>query len=186
MKIRNGFVSNSSSSSFIINGKISDVANSMLKTVIEDYSDWGNEKATKKDLAEYEKWASNLKKALKNEDVLSGKIGITMPSCNYETYILQVDDQIHVSTARNHEWDTDSMGNVMSEGGGFDEGKDDIVYKTLKNADYFNVKNTLIHSQEKCTKNDLSCPHCKVGYVFYVKCEGKTLCSHCYEEIKLK
>jgi hypothetical protein len=182
MKTRNGFVSNSSSSSFIINGKIQDVAKSMLKTVIADYSD-GNK--SKKDLATYKKWTDNLKKALKNKDVLSGKLGVTMPSCNYETYIIKVNDETHVSTSRNHEWDLD----YIRCGGGSDDGENDIVYQSIENADFIDVRNSMVHSREHWVE-DIECPACIkngcYGHGPYIICEGKTLCSDCYGEVKIK
>ena len=181
MKIRNGFVSNSSSSSFIINGKIDDVAKSMIKTVIEDFGDWGR-KATKKEIAEFKGWKRNLEKALSNRNILTGKIGITMPSCNYKTYITQVGDQVYVQTSRNHSWDLD----YVECGGGADDGDQDIVYKAIYGIDYFNVKNALIHSTE-LDDTASPCPECSKdgGYSsgFYVICNGKRLCSVCYNKM---
>jgi len=186
MKIRNGFVSNSSSSSFIINGKIDKVAKSMLKTVVKDYSSW-NDKPTKKEKAVYDKWAKNLEIALKSEDVKNGKVGITMPSCNYETYIIQVKDQVYVSTCRNHEWDLD----CSTFGGGADDGEDDIAYEAINSANFFNVRNHIIHSKERYSDKKLSCPSCIKSNGYYygnhvVSIDGKILCGTCYEEIKSK
>ncbi len=179
MKIRNGFVSNSSSSSFIINGKINNVANSMLGTVMEDYFTWDGTKTNKKEKALYATWKKNLAMALENKDVQDGKIGITMPSCNYDTYILKVNDEIHVSTCRNHNWDLD----YVKSGGGDDEGSSDIVYKTIEKAKFFNIRNRLIHSKEKYDARLKKCT-CKLYYGQYVVCNGKKLCGGCYKEIK--
>lgn len=181
MKTRSGFVSNSSSSSFIINDKINDVANSMLGTVLEEYFTWDDTRATKKEKALYATWKKNLAIALKNKDIQDGKIGITMPSCNYDTYILRVGKEVHVSTSRNHTWDLD----YIKCGEGDDGGEHDIVYKTIENANFFNIRNRLIHSKEKFDGNfQKNKCDCKLGYGQYVVCGDKKLCGGCYKEIK--
>lgn len=189
MKIRNGFVSNSSSSSFIIKGKIDDVANSMLNTVVEDYSDWNDtdsgfaKSKTRKNKSTYKKWLNNLKIALKNKDVQDGKIGITMPSCNYPTYVLRVGEEVYVSTANNHEWDYEAMG-IRATSNSEADGEDP-TYKKLKRKDFFNVRNRLIHGKPKWSKNYRKvCLKCGTNYGLYVVCNGKKLCDSCFAEIK--
>ena len=96
MKTRNGFVSNSSSSSFIIGHiDIGGVANAMLHTIIEDFRECEEEDLPLENRERYNKWIKNLQRGLRNENVISGKVGITMPSCNYETYIFKKDRQIY-------------------------------------------------------------------------------------------
>lgn len=185
-----GFVSNSSSSSFIASAKIDVIAKSMLKTIIKEFSsDWG-QKATKKELKEYKKWQDNLKIALKNKDVKTGKIGIVMPSCNYDTYIIFKDDMVYISTCNNHSWNTDEW-NVSHNGDGEDMGTEDVPCKIIKDKDFFNVRNKLIHSRENYfDMNDVSmnsCPNPKCdktsGIYSYVVVDGKMVCASCYQGV---
>ena len=41
------------------------------------------------------------------KEVKSGEIGIKLPSCNYDTYVIQGDKKCYVDTCRNHVWDFD-------------------------------------------------------------------------------
>jgi len=183
MKIRNGFVSNSSSSSFIIRGgeeSVGDIATSMLNIVIEDFTDW-NDKPTKRNI--YNTWKKNLKAALKRPDVKSGKIGIVMPSCNYDTYIIQKDDTIYISTANNHTWDINATDIE------YDDGKD---YESLRNviedSFFFDIRNKIIHSHERYEYDDNRvCPKCKkTAYGFVVNKKGQNICPMCYKGVLTK
>jgi hypothetical protein len=178
MKLRQGFVSNSSSSSFIIgHNDIGMIATSMLNVIIQD---WADGKGPSK---MHKEWQNNLKIALKRQDVLEGKIGITMPSCNYETYIFVYNNKVYISTSHNHEWKLDYREN----GHGSDDGDDDIVHGKVKDRQYFNVKNRLIHSKAEYIdwsgKVNRACPNCKIDYAQYVVYMGKNLCSECYKGI---
>jgi hypothetical protein len=180
MKLRRGFVSNSSSSSFIIgNSDIGSIAKYMLDVVIKD---WTKGKISD----EHKQWKNNLKIALKRQDILDGKIGITMPSCNYETYIFIKNDRIYISTSHNHEWKLD---NVTRSGDGSDGGDSDAVHGIIGELNYFNVRNRLIHSKAEYTDwnggdtKHKTCPNCKTHYAQYVVYMGKNLCADCFKGI---
>lgn len=100
MKIRNSLVSNSSSSSFICSRPIFEVASDMWKAITSD--DW-DEDRTQSD-ARYKNLLPLIEKICKDSDVQSGKYGISMPSCNYDTEILVVDGKCHINTCNNHDW----------------------------------------------------------------------------------
>ena len=103
MKIRSGFVSNSSSSSFIISDDhfptVRDLAIYMINKMSEDYGDYDqiepNEEGTTN---VYDIYIERLKNIDENQTV-------SFPSCNYDTYIRKVGDQYFVSTCNNTDWD---------------------------------------------------------------------------------
>lgn len=86
MKIRCGFVSNSSSSSFVISkGKAS--IDSIAKFMIGTMDSWNKRKR--------DKWIRNLEKRPDKT------LGITFPSCNYDTYITEDEKFFYISTCWN-------------------------------------------------------------------------------------
>lgn len=113
MKIRQGFVSNSSSSSFIVTEPnlttTARVALMMLSVVMEEYDTDGY-------------LTDDLLEEMENAiDYLLNNIGYDEPICfpwgvNYETFIRRTEDGIYVDTCNNHPWwDYFSCANVESE-----------------------------------------------------------------------
>jgi hypothetical protein len=101
MKIRTGFVSNSSSSSFIVNAKSSmEVFNKMVPVIKEDYCSYTGGRSSWYEYQE-PKIDRFLKKYPKNYNG-----GIIIPfTCNYETYIFPSNEgECLVETCNNHPW----------------------------------------------------------------------------------
>ena len=102
MKTRNGFVSNSSSSSFVIKGNCTtaQVATSMMYEIMADRihwsESWGKEEA----------WLDEQKQALYwLHNNLDFNENILIPwSTNYETFIWRDKGTIFVATCNNHDW----------------------------------------------------------------------------------
>lgn len=120
MKIRNGFVSNSSSSSFIISNNhfksVRDLAKYMIKRQIdeikfEDKNDWNKE---------YIKYKKDYIKRLNNIDE---NHPVSFPSCNYDTYIRKVGDVYLVATCNNTDWELYDYVTKMS-----DSDENELIY----------------------------------------------------------
>jgi len=98
MKIRTGFVSNSSSSSFIISEHnfptVRSLAKRMIEIQAEDYED--------DEQFDRFNYKMGLIDRLKN---VPEDHPISFSSCNYDTYIRKVGDCLFVSTCNNTHWD---------------------------------------------------------------------------------
>ena len=124
MKTRIGFVSNSSSTSFVLlDARIGDVATIMLDVTIEDILGWyyWDDIVDLSDPSEdipytYEDddgllemcsvWKGRLQRALKKPDINCGVCGISFPTYSYKTYIIKNRNKIHVHTCNNIPWMT--------------------------------------------------------------------------------
>ena len=89
MKSRQGFVSNSSSSSFILSGK---------KTVIE----YARQMVPFRDWEERDNELDNMLKQLQDDPSWNDNAPITFNTCNYETYIARLGDHVYIATCNNH------------------------------------------------------------------------------------
>jgi hypothetical protein len=186
MKTRKGFVSNSSSSSFILNLDIDAVARNMLSTVIEEFSDWDREESASKRREGrelYKTWRENLEKGLRKRKVKNGEIGLTFPSCNEDTYIVKKNNQCYVATCNNHMWD-----DIILDGGTQYGEDNETVYSVTKRYNYFNIRNCKIHSCEKFWDDfkgeQLHCRHCTYQpYSYVIDLKGKILCGTCYRKL---
>ena len=191
MKIRNGFVSNSSSSSYIICNDIEAVTTHMLNVIIKDYKDFDKEtKIT--NVKTYNKWKRNLKSKLKDIEVQNGKTGISFPSTNYRTYVLKVGQNCHIATCNNQYWDFAENFNVLFAGYGEDEGESDLPYKSIKNKYFYYIENGLMLSthlyfdtlKKNSRLNKYYCKKCKMNsFCFVESTEGLMYCGYCYKEI---
>jgi hypothetical protein len=174
MKIRNGFVSNSSSSSFIINsGDIKDIATLMVNVIVNDRTYKTDKKANKI-------LKANLKKALLDKDVLSGKIGITMQTCNYNTYIKFYNDKIYIKTSSNYVWDLDYRNLDVSKYGSEIDAAIDHSY-------FYDLDSANIRSYGIGIDLDEDVIKCKCGFENYyiVKdLKNRRVCEGCGKEIR--
>lgn len=101
MKIRNGFVSNSSSSSFIVNANSTmEVFNKIISIVQNEYEDYPDGKKLWK---KYHYDGVMRFKESHDEDFNGG---IIIPfTCNYDTFIFpSKDGKCLVETCHNHDW----------------------------------------------------------------------------------
>lgn len=126
MKTRIGFVSNSSSSSFIVTDNITtaELARSMIDIIEADYLDYPGEK--------HSKWYQSAVKWLDEHLEFDGPIVIPW-SCNYDTFLIPKDRNILVDTCNNHPW-WDLPFDTAGSQEGFEctlEGMQEIVFLDL-------------------------------------------------------
>lgn len=186
MKLRQGFVSNSSSSSFILNindhGTLSEISRDMLDVVIEDFEDTGKQQQ-KKESKLHKGWRKSLAKALRMKGVKEGNIGIVFPSCNYETYIIQKGDSLYIATSNNHKFNFE--GTVTNyDYSDSDESKK--LYDLTRESMYFDVSRGFVHSYEKYDinkkDNSILCPQCKhAPYSYVTTPEHIRICGDCFK-----
>jgi hypothetical protein len=94
MKTRSGFVSNSSSSSFVIplnNGQFNTVADIALYMIPK--REWKDDSIV----------MNNIRRRLKSK--VDPNCPISFRSCNYDTYIVKTVDGFFISTCNNHDWE---------------------------------------------------------------------------------
>lgn len=113
MKIRQGFVSNSSSSSFILRTDnefktVRDVALYMLNREIEDIID--------DDVPDdNDSYLNSKKECIKRINDVDVDSPVTFHSINYDTYIIKFGDDIFISTCNNTIWDLPNIVNKPTE-----------------------------------------------------------------------
>lgn len=90
MKIRNGFVSNSSSSSFVVE---IDMSPAELAVDIITCRNWES-----RDNELIEKIQTKISQLKPND------VPIAFKSCNYDTYIMKINGSLHIETCNNHPW----------------------------------------------------------------------------------
>lgn len=143
MKIRSGFVSNSSSSSFIISDKyfssVRSLATYMLNKKIYEYEN---------NYGDYEEDLYD-KKLLDRLTDVDENTPISFSSCNYDTYIKKVADCYLVSTCNNTSWDLYEYTTKLS-----DEAKEELkeIQKQCKDNEDIDTISYIIDGD-----NDFSC-----------------------------
>jgi len=184
MKIRNGFVSNSSSSSFIISTEcfptVRSLATYMLKQKINEYQHDPDVEFKKLDKL----YIKRLKKIDENQ-------AVSFPSCNYDTYIKKVGDCYLVSTCNNTDWDlweyttrlTEQTKEELNELKKYftDKGDNDALRQieyifdhdsdfSLLGNDYYDLRKEIIgvETYEDCPKKDRNNPNDSHQYYDYM------------------
>ena len=196
MKIRNGFVSNSSSSSFIISANsfesVRALATYMIKKKIEEENYYDEDDGVEID--EYNHNNIYIDR-LKNVDE---NYPVCFPSCSYETYIKKVGDVYLVSTCNNTDWDLHEYTTRLTEKARIElleiqkklvESNDDyrhIQYILDNDYDFSAYGNDYYDLREEIIGVEINdnCPNCK-SYMWSTKKFGK-ICLKCNPAYKRK
>jgi len=120
MKIRAGFVSNSSSSSFILSTKTYQTVFNAALAMLEIRTRDGWIECPEKSMI------------IKAKSLgVDPEMAVTFHTCNYNTFIFRHEGQLYVSTCNNHPWQ-DHL-DYVNQGGGHDEGD----FRDLETKIYF-------------------------------------------------
>lgn len=175
MKIRNGFISNSSSSSFILNNATElttlELAKEMI--IIRD-KDWEVDRSLTAE--NIDKLFEKVKKANINED-----ISLTFVTTNYETIITKQNNNIYVSTCNNHGFFSELPERVLANSQYDDD--QSIVDNIIKNIDIWDIDHDILIRYNRENKYQ----YCNSHYNEKVMCsiDNKTWtfdCPRCYSE----
>ena len=135
MKLRHGFVSNSSSSSFIIHdADAMKIAEITIAHVQQEWSEHGEGSLNE-----------TMERCLKNLSKEKNLEGICHPSTNYDTWIAQHGSDVYVDTCNNHDWHEVFLTENVEWFG--EEGTETMEHGH-KGKMFFNARNGLIHSKE--------------------------------------
>ena len=173
MKTRNGFVSNSSSSSFVL--KVGQPFETTLD--IAEYMipkrDWDND----------EELVEKVRKLKYNKTPIHA---LKFNSCNYDTFIAKMGEYFLVETCHNHDWDLyDFNVNRPLE---FEEYfGDDSFYELSNKINFYNLEHdvygrTISYNEEKYTPNNKT--YCEKCFSDYWVINNKVVCLVCEKENK--
>ena len=171
MKLRNGFVSNSSSSSFLVPGNMKDVASKMLALADADCIAWQQE--IPEIARKFKRYRANLRKYPKYAMVVDG---ITFPSTNYDTYIIATQfSRCAVRTCNNIPWE--SLHYTTT-----DDMVDDLINLLVTKCIYYDLNTGLVLRYP--VFKTIGCPNCgKTHYEHYLTPDNKIICALCFKEI---
>lgn len=192
MKQRHGFVSNSSSSSFIIekSNKYPDAY--VLAYDMIPKRGWDNDEELRNKI----KVATRKRKLskLNGEEVKFNSENVSFRSCNYDTFIVDFKGYLFVQTCNNHDWNDFydlSVGinlpnNVKSEilkilkdSEEYDYGYIlEELYKLDRKFEFYSLETDKIGSRSKKFK------YCSKCFIDFWKIDGEDQCPHCGSKIE--
>ena len=173
MKTRSGFVSNSSSSSFVLQvGKPFDTALEVAEHMIPQ-REWETDAALLEKVREIMTWNTGQPPA------------VCFRSCNYDTYIAKMGSYFLISTCHNHPWDLRSIeGPCPPE---FDEYfGDEYFYELPRSLPFYHLEYDVVGRKadwQVCGTSYCSTPDC---YTDLWIVQNKLVCPKCGTPAKKK
>jgi len=172
MKIRHGFVSNSSSTSYSVPLRAYK-STAKLALAMIPFRDGHEEDGKNEELK------AIIKKQIK-DGLIKPATSLSFPSCNYDTFIIQRGDYYLISTCNNHpfydvpHFQQDSPQEALALVGASDN--EDMHWKVIENNDFWFITRWLYGQHY-----DYSCPKCWMNYVKVMDgpLKGKLVCPHC-------
>jgi len=182
MKIRSGFVSNSSSSSFIIRKSKFPNSVAIARSMLDDYID-----TCKSDFEENDFFIDKFNLSKESLDIIDVDSDIMFNSTNYDTFITNLDhNYIHVATCQNVIWDVQNYacGSLP----------DDLSEDIQNHLSYYNSNEIYLDDgsssyEDEDKKSDKSSPfrntkYFKIDSGFYIKkAKPYQSCKKCYHEL---
>lgn len=163
MKTREGFVSNSSSSSFILKvGEPFDTIKELAKYMIQK-REWDSDAET-----------------IKKLELCPDNKNVTFKSCNYDTFIAKIDDYFLIETCHNHYWDLDDFRCQTYPKEFFDKYGDDSFYELPHIVDFHSVEHNV---EGRVARWDSKNKFCEKCYNEYWIVGGKKICLTCNIEV---
>lgn len=184
MKTRNGFVSNSSSSSFIVKVKkpflsVFEVADYMISC-----RGWKNDDETRSKIKEM---------IFKGMDI---NTSLMFPTCNYSTYIVKQGDRFYISTCNNHDFPMLKYQRRDPEDFGYDDDACRFVHMNMTNHTFYRLMDGKIgrpkeyegYELDYCQKMDKKRVRCG-GEIWWIQNGDKmekqcTVCGKVYKDKK--
>jgi hypothetical protein len=171
MKIRTGFVSNSSSSSFVIQRH-------WLGGEFKDASDVARYMIPQRGWDDDQELIEKINK-LQNGRNVEPINAICFNSCNYDTFIVKMDDKFLISTCNNHDWQFPA-GTVTTCPPEYEQyWGDEYFYDLSQNFDFLNLNHDFVGRRPTWDMKSPDVSHCPGCYADNWIVERKIVCPNC-------
>ena len=164
MKVRNGFVSNSSSSSFILKKNENFPNSYSLAASMIKIRDWDNDKYL-------------IEKMIEKVEKGEGYENISFNSCNYDTYIVDVGDYLLCNTCNNHNhYEITNYGEHVNSNNLPDDIKNEYIDKEYGDINLRSESFWFLEHDIKTKESENYSEFCHECYCNYLLIDGEYKC----------